>query len=89
MINNLNNWNEVTKGIYRYVVAAGACYEIHLNYWDHDTDILTANATVYVAGDWASSDGNRNFFEREVLLADKPVFECIAAAHKDYKESMS
>ena len=87
MINNLNNWNEVTKGIYRYVVAAGVCYEIHLEYWNHDTEILTATASVYVAGDWRDSEGN-NFFERELLLKSRPVFECIAAAHKDYKESM-
>ena len=88
MITDINNWKEVTKGIYRYVIAAGACYEIHINYWDHGTDIKTANSTLYLVGDWRDKEGN-SFFERETLLNSQPVFECLEAAEKDYKENMS
>ena len=88
MMNDINTWREVTKGIYRCVIAAGACYEIHINYWDHATDIKTANATLFLAGDWRDKEGN-NFFERETLLHSQPVFECLEAAEKDYKENMS
>lgn len=86
MINDLKNWTEVTKGLYRYVIGANACYEIYILYWSSGTDILTAKASLYLVGDWRQ--GNRNsFFERERLLDSKPVFECLEAAVKDDKEN--
>ena len=88
MLTNIKSWTEITKGIYRYVIAAGACYEIHINYWGHSTDINTANATLFLAGDWTNTSGE-NFFEREPLLESQPVSECLTAAEKDYKENMS
>jgi len=54
---NLKNWKEVTKGLYRYVVSSNVAYEIHVKYWDMDTDILSANASLYIVGDWRSRDG--------------------------------
>ena len=88
MMTDINNWKEVTKGIYRYVIAAGAAYEIHINYWDHLTDIKTSNATLFLVGDWRNTSGE-NFFERETLLYSQPLFECLSAAEKDYKENIS
>ena len=41
----LENWTEVTKGLYRYVCSA-CCYEIHIIDHAKDTDILTANASL-------------------------------------------
>ena len=81
------NWKEVTKGLYRYVVATNVCYEIHIMYHSHGTDILTAKASLFIVGEWASK--NDNFFERECLLAEQPVFECIAKADQDFKENMN
>nr|DAR03164.1 MAG TPA: hypothetical protein [Caudoviricetes sp.] len=83
---NLNNWKEITKGLYRYVIAANVCYELHILHWDFDTDILTAKASVYLAGDWRQGNGN-SFFEREPILTERPVFECLEAAEKDDKEN--
>jgi hypothetical protein len=83
---NLKNWTEVTKGLYRYVIGANACYELHILYHSKDTDILTAKASLFIAGDW-SSRNNANFFERECLLAEKPLFECIKKAIKDNEEN--
>ena len=51
-------WTEITKGLYRYVVAASCCYEIHIMYHAKDTDILTANASLYIVGDWRSPENN-------------------------------
>lgn len=48
---DLKNWLEITKGIYRHVISANVAYEIHINYWDMDTNILTANASLYIVGD--------------------------------------
>lgn len=83
---NLNNWKEVTRGLYRYVIAAGACYEIHILYHDPETDILTAMASLFIVGDWRNERGE-NFFARECLLEEQPVFECLAAARKDNEEN--
>ena len=78
----LENWNEITKGLYRYVVAAGCCYEIHIMSHAQDTDVLTANAQLYIAGDWRSVKGGCHFFERELLFTG-PLFECLEKAVKD------
>ena len=78
----LENWNEITKGLYRYVVAACCCYEIHIMYHAHDTDVLTAKAQLYIAGDWRSVKGGGYFFERELLLTG-PLSECLEKAVKD------
>lgn len=85
-MNNFKNWTEVTKGLYRYVIGANVCYEMHILHWDFETDILTAKASVYLAGDWRQSNGN-SFFEREPILLERPLFECLEAAVKDDKEN--
>ena len=82
---DLKNWTEVTKGLYRYVLAANAAYEIHILYHLSDTDILVAKASLFVVGDWYSN-GN-NFFERECLLSEQPVFECLKAADEDNRDN--
>ena len=88
MIKELESWTEVTRGLYRYVVAAKVCYEIHILYWADDTDILTAKANLYLVGNWIRIPERTSFFSREILLAEQPVFECLAAAEKDYKENL-
>ena len=88
MITDINNWKEVTKGIYRYVIAAGASYEIHIVYWTEGTDLLTAKSRLFIVGDWHDTN-MKSYFERELLLNNKPVSECLAEAAQDYKENMS
>ena len=65
-MNKLENWTEVTKGLYRYVIGANCCYEIHVMYRDLRTDILSANCKLFIVGDWRTADG-ANCFERELL----------------------
>ena len=78
----LKNWTEVTKGLYRYVVAASACYEIHIMYHAKDTDVLTANASLYVVGEWISLENDSKFFERKLLL-NGSVMACLEKAVED------
>lgn len=85
-MNELKNWTAVPIGLYRYVISANCCYEIHILYWDHSTDILTAKASLYLVGKWRTKD-RVSFFERECLLAEQPVFECLKAAVDDDKEN--
>ena len=81
----LENWTEITKGLYRYVISAGCCYEIHIMYHAKETDILTANASLYIVGDWTSVKNNSKFFERELLL-NGPLMACLGKAVEDEKE---
>lgn len=87
-MNKLEKWTKITKGLYSYVIASNVAYEIIILHWDFNTDILTAKASLYIAGDWRQSNGN-SFFERELLMEEKPVFECLEAALKDYKENIN
>lgn len=79
-MNKLENWNEVTRGLYRYVIAAGCCYEIHLLFWDHKTDIMSANAKLYIVGEWCTK--THTVFEREELFTG-PLAACLEAAEED------
>ena len=86
MIRDFNSWTEVTRGIYRYVIAANVCYEIHVMYWDEETPIETAKSSLFLVGRWKTNDG-KDVFERELLLEEQPLFTCIAAADEDDKEN--
>lgn len=83
---DLKNWLEITKGIYRHVISANVAYEIHINYWDMDTNILTANASLYIVGDWRSGNG-KGTRERECLLDSAPVMDCLVKAEEDDLEN--
>ena len=83
----LENWKEVTNGLFRYVCGANVSYELHILHWDFDTDILTAKASVFIVGDWRQTNGN-SFFERAAILAEHPAYECLEAAKRDYAENM-
>lgn len=85
MIRELKNWHEITKGLYRYVISDGCCYELHIMYHNTDTDILTANASLYIVGEWTSLENKSKFFERKLLL-NGPVIACLEKAVEDEKE---
>ena len=84
-MNKLENWTEITKGLYRYVIAASCCYEIHIMYHAKDTDVLSANASLYVVGDWTTSNGHCSFFLC-MLLLNGPLMACLGKAIEDEKE---
>lgn len=86
-MDKIENWTEVTHGLYRYVIAAKACYEIHILYHADGTPMGTAKASLFIVGFWYSEQEKNSFFERECLLSEQPVFECVEAAIKDYKEN--
>ena len=82
---DLKNWTEVTKGLYRYVISDDCCYEIHIMHHAKDTDILTANASLYIVGDWTTANGYCSYFERELLL-NGPLMACLEKVEVDEKE---
>lgn len=84
LIKDLNNWKEVTKGLYRFVVGTNVCYELHINIRKFDTPLVKANASLFLVGDWIDKDGV-SFFARECLLEKQSVSDCIERAIKDYK----
>ena len=85
-IQELNNWKEVTRGLYRFVVGANVAYESHIRYYAEETDILTAKASLYLVGEWKEEGARCFVLERELLLGEQPVFECLREAEKDYKK---
>lgn len=85
-LENLENWREVTKGLYRYVLAAKACYEIHVLQRAHDTPIDKAKASLFLVGDWIGNDSG--YFQREALIENISVKECLQCAYKDYRENV-
>lgn len=93
MIKDLKNWVEVTRGLFRYIIAASVCYEIHLEHHYLDIDILTAKASLYIVGEWypeiKEGETKLDYFSRECLLAHNTVQECLEAAAKDEAETIS
>ena len=85
-MDKLENWNEVTKGLYRYVIGANVCYEIHIMYWNRNTNIMSANCKLYIVGDWRGDNGS--YFEREILC-DGPLAACLGVAVEDNEENNS
>ncbi len=82
----IEKWTEVTKGLYHFVIGANICYEIHVIYWNKSTDILESNCSLFLVGDWFSRE-NGNTLERECLLEEKTMNECIDKAIKDNEEN--
>jgi hypothetical protein len=84
-MDNLANWNEISKGFYRYVIATCVCYEIHILYHAQNTDILTAKASLYLVGEWINKDCE-DYFERE-CLQQGTVADCLETAFWDNAEN--
>lgn len=88
---NLDCWKEVEKALYRFVIAAGAAYEIHVLRLDEGEPIEEAKANLYIVGDWVEQgEGGRrvkHYFSRELLLEAHTVAECLEAAYEDDKKS--
>lgn len=89
MINDIKNWKEVTRGIFRYVIAAGIAYEIHVLYLSHKTDLLDATAKLFIVGEWYEQEKGL-FFERGELTSSavaSTVRECLELAKRDNEEN--
>lgn len=84
---DLKNWNEVTRGMYRYTYCAEEYYEIIITHHDEGYDILTANADLYLVGVRTDKKNNLRFFERELLLSG-PVMACLEKAVEEYEEGI-
>ena len=83
----LEDWTEVTKGLYRYDVSDDCFYEIHIMHHTKDTDILSANASLFIVADWYTNNSDHSFFERRLLL-NGPLMACLEKMVEDKKEEM-
>lgn len=86
MINDIKNWTELSRGYYRYVVAAKVAYEIIISSWPNpdDSNILTnAWGQLVIAGIW--TDGSGWVFDRD-FLEEGYVEHLLKFAEEDYKE---
>ena len=48
------------------------------------TDILSANASLYIAADWYTTKSDSSYFERELLL-NGPLMACLEKSVEDSK----
>lgn len=77
-IRKLDNWDEVTKGLYRFHVQDDLDLEIHVVFHNKGTDILTSKCRIYSVGEYVCT-ANAVFFEREFLMVG-PLASCLEKA---------
>lgn len=87
-MNNLEKWTEISKGLYRYVIAAGCCYEIHIKRWYKNEPILKAESFLYIVGEWHDKKYGREYLDRDLLIHDC-LQNCLNYAEKDNLENNS
>lgn len=85
----LKNWAIINnmRGYYRYVIATKVAYEIFVTEQLVGQGVSEATANAYIAGLRRDSEGNV-VFNRELILEGAPVYKCIEAVVKDYKEDI-
>ena len=90
---DFKNWREISKGYYQYVISSKIAYEIFIEYWDHNTPIETAKASLCrtktsycLVPDWYLNN-EVTMTEREWLGKELPVQELLKIAYKDDKEN--
>lgn len=79
---DFKNWKEVSKGYFRYVISSNVAYEIFIEYWEHETPIETAKASLCLIGDWYYKD-RKSMTEREWIANDLPICELVKIAYDD------
>ena len=85
-IKSLDNWSEITKGFYRFIVAPKACYEICIMHKPDKCDIAESTANLYFTGEWIMADGSV-IFMREVMHYGS-LEQCLSIAAGDYAQSL-
>lgn len=80
-IQKFENWTEVSRGYYRYVVAANACYELMAIQQGATTG--PDYYALYVTGEWKDPNGVP-YFKRECLQSCETMANCLYIAQKDY-----
>lgn len=77
-IQKLDDWDEVTKGLYRFRVQDNLDLEIHVVFHNKRTDILTSKCRIYSVGEYVGT-ADASFFEREFLMVG-PLASCLEKA---------
>ena len=84
-IKSLENWSEITKGFYRFIVAQKVCYEICVMYKPDKCDIAESIANLYFTVEWIMTDGSVVFM-RSVMHYGL-LKQCLSTAADDYEQS--
>lgn len=83
-IRDFKNWTEVSRGYYRYVVGANACYEIIAVQEGAKTG--PDYYSLYVTGVWRDPTETQ-FFKRECLASCEYLDKCLEFAEKDFEQN--
>lgn len=87
-LKKIENWHEVTHGMYITAIGAKCAYQIIIEYHELDKPIETAKASLCVCGFWNDSKTGKNTLDREWLGKNLPVQELLEIAVEDYKNNM-
>lgn len=85
-IKSLENWSEITKGFYRFIVAPKVCYEICITYKPDKYDIAKSISNLYFTGEWIMMDGSVVFIRE--LMRCSSLKQCLSTAADDYAQSL-
>lgn len=91
-IKEFSNWKRIEKGLYRYVIAAGACYEIIITKYPEGDKLTNASAILCISGDWMETDTKKSYFSREFITSmgnEYTLSECLQIAQQDYMDNVT
>ena len=84
-IKSLENWSEITRGFYRFILESNVCYEICIMHKPDKCDIAESIANLYFTSEWIMTDGS--VFMREVMHYGS-LKQCLSTAANDYAQSL-
>lgn len=82
-ITDFKNWESIASCLYRFPTARDVSYEIHITNWNLLTDIMSAEASLYIVRDWSTY--GHSHFERKCISNNSTVSECLKAAEEDWR----
>lgn len=80
-IQKFENWTEISRGYYRYVIASNICYELMVIRQGSNTQ--PDFYALYATGEWKDQTGEK-YFRRECLKYNESLSDCLYAAQEDY-----
>lgn len=80
----LENWSEVTHGLWRFVTPGGACYEIAAVYQLDGDPPEEAVGALYVSGTFQNAQTGLRYFSRTLLRGNRTVRKLLRWARDDY-----
>ena len=83
-IKDINNWTEVTPGVYSLIIAENGCFQIIIDKYDTSQPIETAIASLCICIYSFDSTINKHSLERVYIAREKNIEKLLQMAVLDY-----